>query len=293
MPDNEWLVIQAQSVETEAQRQAFFSELVCRNQAIAYRYAYSMLRDAQLAEDATQESFLVAYQLLSQLREPQAFSVWLQRILHTYCCRLLKEQKRFPYSLELYTEVTDEQPSPHASLEASELKQVVESSIESLPKSQQIPLTLYYLDNYSQREIAKILNLSLAAVKKRLERARNHLEERMRKMAQEYLQESTDEGGANPDLFKSLMDTAAEEGQFILLETLLVEGMDVNEQDANGQTVLHWAAREGHTEAISLLLSYHADATHRDKTGRTPLQLAIEGRHSEAVKRLRPYTPSK
>jgi ankyrin repeat protein len=146
---------------------------------------------------------------------------------------------------------------------------------------------LYYLDNYSQLEIAKILKLSLAAVKKRLERARYHLEERMRGMAQEYLQSTPQGRRVTVELFTTFMEAAAAEGQYVLLETLLLEGMDVDEPDSNGQTILHWAAKEGHLQAVELLLNYHADSARRDHTGRTPLQLAVEGRHSEVAKRLR------
>ncbi len=284
---NEVLIIQAQSAENEIQRRIYFNQLVQQYQGMAYGYAYAILGDVQLAEDAAQESFLTAYQLLFQLREPHAFPLWLQRIVHSHCCRMLKEQKRLSQSLELSTDLIAEQPSPQATLEQSELQEVVRAILESLPKSQQAPVTLYYLDNYSQLEIAKILKLSLAAVKKRLERARYHLEERMRGMAQEYLRSTAQGRGVTVELFTTFMEAAAAEGQYVLLETLLLEGMDVDDPDSNGQTILHWAAKEGHLEAVELLLNYRADSARRDHTGRTPLQLAVEGRHAEVAKRLR------
>jgi RNA polymerase sigma factor (sigma-70 family) len=284
---DEDLVLQAQATKSEDDRRFIFGELVLRYQGFAYGYCYAILGDRQLAQDATQEGFLTAYQLLSQLREPRAFSAWLQRILHSHCCRLLKAEKQPRQSLELGEGIAALALSPQILLERSEFQQVVLATIAALPANQQAPVSLYYLDNYSQQEIATRLNLSLAAVKKRLQRARERLAERMCEMAEEYLESNVQERGLASGLFTTVMESAALEGQFVLLETLLMEGMDVNEQDANGQTILHWAAKAGHLEAVELLLHYHADATRRDHTGRTALQLAVEERHSDVAKRLR------
>ncbi len=283
----EEIVLQVQRAQNDTQRRIFFNKLVHQYQEMAYQYAYSILGDVHLAQDATQESFLTAYQLLCQLREPQAFSVWLQRILYTQCCRLLKQEKSLTQSLELSEDFVVEQPSLQSTLETLELQNAIRAMIEVLPQSQQTPVSLYYLEHYSQIEIANLLNLSLSAVKKRLERARTQMKERMRGMAQEYLHSTPQESGVTVGLFTTLMQSAAAEGQYVLLETLLVEGLDVDEQDANGQTLLHWAAKDGHLEAVELLLVYRADAARRDKSGRTPLQLAVEGRHSEVAKSLR------
>jgi ankyrin repeat protein len=174
-----------------------------------------------------------------------------------------------------------------------ELRDAVRATIESLPKSQQAPVTLYYLGNYSQSEIAEMLDLSLSAVKKRLERARYQLEERMRGMAQEYLHTTRQARGITPDLFTTLMEAAALEGQAVLLEMLFLEGMDVNEQDANGQTMLHWAAKAGHLGAVELLLDYHPDAARRDHAGQTALQFAVSSGHLQVAERLRQYMQQK
>jgi DNA-directed RNA polymerase specialized sigma24 family protein len=61
-----------------AQRHAAFGELVVRFQDMAYGYAYAILGDAHLAQDAAQEAFIAAYQKLAQLREPAAFPGWAE-----------------------------------------------------------------------------------------------------------------------------------------------------------------------------------------------------------------------
>jgi DNA-directed RNA polymerase specialized sigma24 family protein len=57
---------------------------------------------------------------------------------------------------------------------------------DELPDGEQIPLALYYFADQSQRQIADAPGLSMSAVKKRLERARHRLAERMQKWAHEY-----------------------------------------------------------------------------------------------------------
>src|SRR4051794_33912379 len=99
MNGDQFLVIQVQSAQSAEQRRTLFDQLVRRFHAMVFGYSCAILGDIQLAEDATQEAFLTAYQLLGQLREPQAFGGWLRRIAHTHCHRLLKEGKSSTQSL--------------------------------------------------------------------------------------------------------------------------------------------------------------------------------------------------
>src|SRR5918997_2240361 len=88
-----------------AGRQEAFGALVERYQDAAYGYAYSLLGDRHLAQDAAQEAFLSAYRNLGALRVPGAFPGWLRRIVRTHCLRL--RRARTPACLPL-----DEVPGP-------------------------------------------------------------------------------------------------------------------------------------------------------------------------------------
>ena len=72
-----------------------YDRIVARFRDMAYSYAYAILRDFGLAEDATQEAFLQAFQDLPRLREPGAFPGWLRRIVFKECDRLTR-RKRLP-----------------------------------------------------------------------------------------------------------------------------------------------------------------------------------------------------
>ncbi len=57
-----------------------FTELVRRYQDLAFGYAYAILRDFHLAQDAAQEAFVVTYADIGKLQNPDAFPGWLRRI---------------------------------------------------------------------------------------------------------------------------------------------------------------------------------------------------------------------
>ena len=65
-----------------------FGEIVRRFQNMAVGYAYSILGDFHLAEDAAQEAFIEAYQCLSNLRDPDAFPGWFRKIVFKQCDRM-------------------------------------------------------------------------------------------------------------------------------------------------------------------------------------------------------------
>jgi ankyrin repeat protein len=62
-----------------------------------------------------------------------------------------------------------------------------------------------------------------------------------------------------------------------------VLGEEVNQRDANGDTVLHYAAFGGSAEVIRNLVAFGADPNVQDASGKTPLQVAQEAGHEEAV----------
>jgi DNA-directed RNA polymerase specialized sigma24 family protein len=82
-----------------------FARLVRRFQAMAYGYAYSVLGDFPLAEDAAQEAFLEVYRKLGDLREPAAFPGWFRRIVFKHCDRITLRRRFQTVSLDVLGEV--------------------------------------------------------------------------------------------------------------------------------------------------------------------------------------------
>lgn len=160
---------------TVNQRHLAFSELVNRFYGTAYGWAMSILADRHLAQDATQEAFVSAFQQLEQLRDPIAFAGWLRQIVQNQAYRLVRQQAPEVASVEGVVDVATSDPEPALLIEKAELKERVMTAVQALPENEQLVTQLFYLNGYSQSEIARLLGLPLTTVKKRLQYARRNL----------------------------------------------------------------------------------------------------------------------
>ena len=85
MRDVEELVVRAQLGDCQA-----YDCIVQRFQDMAFSYAYSILGDYDLAEDAKQEAFISAYCDLLTLREPASFPAWFRTIIHRQSVNIIR-----------------------------------------------------------------------------------------------------------------------------------------------------------------------------------------------------------
>ena len=166
---------------------AAYEEIVHRFQDMAYGYAYAYLNDFHLAQDAAQEAFIEAYACLPALREAYAFPAWLKRIVFKHCDRLTRRKHFTLTSLEAAVEVASSLPGPEIIAEQREFENQVQSVIQDLPVSERVVTTLFYINGYSQQEIANFLDVPPKTVKSRLHASRQRLKERMLDMVQNEL----------------------------------------------------------------------------------------------------------
>ena len=157
------------------ERQEAFAQLVGEFYEAAFRWAFSRLNDADLAQDAVQEAFVVAYQMLHQLKEPKAFAGWFKQIVLSQTYRLLRDIRPLTLAVDISQEMMASEPGPAALIENDEMKERVMTAVQALPEKEQVVTKLFYLNGYSQKEIARLLELPLTTVKKRLQYARQNL----------------------------------------------------------------------------------------------------------------------
>lgn len=263
-----------------------FAELVARFQDMAYGYAYAILCDACLAEDATQEAFIAAFRSLKQLKNPAAFPGWLKCIVRTYSIRLVRTKSLEAANLAFAVSHAADDADPALTIEHWQLHERLNAAIQKLPEPQRIAFVLRYINDYSQREVAVFLESSVDAVKKQLQRARERLQMEMIDMAKDHLRQRRP--SRNSKLVKAMqaftsLPAAAEQGELSMLELMLMDGVDVDTCDKDGDTLLHWAARHGHVDGAELLLKVGASADAVNASGRTPLQLAVDNKHADIV----------
>ncbi|MDY7010240.1 MAG: sigma-70 family RNA polymerase sigma factor, partial [Planctomycetota bacterium] len=164
-----------------------YGEIVRRFQDMAYGYAYSILGDFHLAEDAAQEAFIEAYRCLGNLHEPAAFPGWFRRIVFKHCDRLMRRKEVAVVPLDAAASVASPDRQPSQQAEDREMSEKVLAAIRSLPEQQREVTTLFYINGYSQETIAEFLEVPAGTVKSRLAASRNRLKERMLNMVEETL----------------------------------------------------------------------------------------------------------
>jgi RNA polymerase sigma factor (sigma-70 family) len=167
-----------------------FGTVVRRFQDLAVGYAFSLLGDFHLAEDAAQEAFLQAYQDLWQLRDPKAFPAWFRKLIFKHCDRLTRNKRLEIVPLESAATLASGEPDPFEAIEMREVNDRVHAAIRCLADHERAVMTLFYIGEYSHKEIGAFLDLPVTTIKKRLHDARKHLKERMVAMVHDNLQEN-------------------------------------------------------------------------------------------------------
>ncbi|MCC6695194.1 MAG: sigma-70 family RNA polymerase sigma factor [Candidatus Hydrogenedentes bacterium] len=152
-----------------------FGALVERYLPVVQAIARARIPNPADVDDIAQESFVLAFQRLDQLRERKKFGAWLGTIARNVAHGV---QRRRQQDAALAASLPDEE-SIEPDLIAWEARRAVREQIDALtPKDREVLLLKYYADKSSQ-EIAAILSMSDAAVRKRLQRAREALGERV------------------------------------------------------------------------------------------------------------------
>lgn len=156
-----------------------FSELVCIHAQGVRSVIYRMYGDAQIAEDAAQETFLQAWLHLSSYRPQMPLRNWLYRIAVNTATDMLRKEKRIlPNALEDLS-LQDPQLGPEALYFQEEKIAVIQKAVLSLPDACRAVLVLREYEGLSYHEIADTLNIPIGTVMSRLNYARKLLKERL------------------------------------------------------------------------------------------------------------------
>ena len=140
------------------------------------------------AEDAVQETLLRAFTCLKQFRGTSRFSTWLISIGVNQALMYLRKRRRTVMSLDFYEQVdgaepilylTETRPNPEEQFRTKEMTGILNNAIHSLPSSCRTVFELRFVHEYSTREAAIALDISVAAVKTRTHRARRYIEKQL------------------------------------------------------------------------------------------------------------------
>jgi len=162
--------------ETLAGNRQAFGQLVERYLPSVHAVALAQVRNPVDAQDVSQDAFLKAFDQLPKLREPDRFEGWVTTIARN-TGRNLNRAKRRERGADDPTLLDAAQPP--TDFQRQELHRILLEEIDELKPDAREVLLLFYFAGKSTREIASLTNISASAVKKRLERARNALSDKL------------------------------------------------------------------------------------------------------------------
>ena len=160
---------------------AAFGRIVAACQNTVTAVALAITRDVSVSEDIAQEAFLTAWQHLKRLQNPSSFLPWLRQIARNLARDHLRAGRHRPLDgegAEIAIELAaDPAPGPMQQHEEDERERAAVELISALPEESREVLLLFYREGQSSQQVALLLGLSDAAVRKRLSRARQSLRE--------------------------------------------------------------------------------------------------------------------
>ena len=138
----------------------------------AQAWAFKVLKNASEAEEVVGQAYLKAIEAAGTLRDPEAFSTWLYRMVFRMSLNALRDRATERRSLK-GLDAREEAPEP-AELPAREMDRL-RAALEKLPLDQQIVLTMHYWRGLTYAEIARELEVPEGTVKVRAFRAHQRL----------------------------------------------------------------------------------------------------------------------
>jgi RNA polymerase sigma-70 factor, ECF subfamily len=178
----EW--VGAVSMDSGLERE--FEARLQDSSTLAFRVAFSVLKQREDAEDAAQEAFLRAHRSFSSIRDRERFRAWIVRTTFRLALDRLRGKKRRTRREDA---AALEAPLEAASVESetmdSEMRRMVAEAVALLPEKLRLVMVLVAIEEQDVASVARLLELPEGTVKSRLFLARKQLAERLRWIAQD------------------------------------------------------------------------------------------------------------
>jgi RNA polymerase sigma factor (sigma-70 family) len=149
-----------------------FAEIIGRYQRAVYAVAFSGVRNRALADDVTQDTFVIAWRRLAELRDDSRLAAWLCGIARNRARELRRQTQRETVAdVDAVMHTT----TPYEELSEAETERIVAAALDQVPHVYREPLVLYYYEERSVDDVARSLGISAATTNKRLSRGRRYL----------------------------------------------------------------------------------------------------------------------
>ena len=263
-----------------------FGVLVHKYQDLVYTYAFQKVRNEADSEDITQEVFLRAYRHLCKLRHPHRFRSWLYTIMSNECnrwlARVTKKRQREIALEDAADEALRVEPAHTIPTEGWEVD--LEQAISALSDDNRVAVSMFYMGDYSLKEISEFLGVSANTVKGKLYRARQQLGSSLSEHYGRFLNSNKLKGGflmqlmeqirhiPSPTMGIAWSSTTVSKTLFSLITALcvlvgLIGGRDHTSTESSGNQI--WSSRSDTRRWPIEVALYAADryATHSSFSG--------------------------
>ena len=166
-----------------------FEELVCRYERKIFTAAYRLIGNREDAADLAQEAFLRAFRSIKSFRAEASFLTWMYTIVTNLCRDELRKRSRVQIESldervaledsEVSKQFSSNESGPAELYEQKELQEKIQALINTLLPEYRMALVLRDIQGLSYEQMATQLDCSLSTVQSRINRARNHMKDKL------------------------------------------------------------------------------------------------------------------
>ena len=155
-----------------------FSVLVDRYKDLIFSLALKMVKNREEAEEVAQDTFVKIFNSLEKFKGDSKFSTWIYKVAYNTCLDRIKKNKKDEGNIlidDFSEHLVKTMENALSKMVDEERKKSIQDCLNLLPSDERFLLTLFYFEDQSLEEIAKIMDITSNNVKVKLFRSRQKL----------------------------------------------------------------------------------------------------------------------
>jgi len=165
------------AVKNDRKAQHMIYELYASKMLSVCRY---YIKDIELAEEVMLNGFFKVFKSLSSFKKQGSFEGWIRRIMVRECISELRKNKLVVFA----TEDLEVHDNFHDHINSNIAVNEIQKTIDELPEGYKLVFVMYAIEGYKHQEISELLDISIGTSKSQLFKARQLLQEKIKKLNQ-------------------------------------------------------------------------------------------------------------
>lgn len=165
---------------------AAFKKFLDQHNQILYHFLLKKGLAKEAAEDLVQQAFVSIWEKRNQIDEEKSLKAYLFKIAYTRMLNLFRDTKKFDENVSDF-EAFEKSEGDENPLDQIELNKLIEISITQLPEKRQEVFRLCFLENFTYKEAADHLEVSVKTIENHMGLALKDLRNALSKVAKDFL----------------------------------------------------------------------------------------------------------